>query len=300
MLSPSVPAVRRPSGSPARPRRAARSPYSADATLWASWCAHVGARLDADGRAADAVAWCAAGRARAFALPSKLRTLDAAGVARTLARTAAGERHPAFWIHVVRVGEGAGRPVVLACDGTAPDGQIGAHHVGWLVPVWDACPAARRLLSVVVTRATGGTVGRSHGLNVALVGIGPALRVAAALPAPALVTVSGRTVIREPAPGYRLGRAPAGRGGACVPLGHVVATPGALDLADAGVDLLAHLARHEAGDWGNVDAHDAAANAEALDLGGRLVSSYETAAGTLWIITEADRTATTLLRPDDY
>ena len=75
MLSTSATVARRPSGSPARPRRAARSPYSADAALWASWCAHVGARLDAPGRAADAVAWCAAGRAATFALPSKLRTL---------------------------------------------------------------------------------------------------------------------------------------------------------------------------------------------------------------------------------
>ena len=282
--------------SPARPRRAARSPFSADAALWTAWCVRVGARLDALGRAGDAVAWCAAGRAATFALPSKLRDLDRRGVDRTLARIASGERHPAFWLHVVRVGEGAGRPVVLACDAGGPVGQVGAHHAAWIVPLWDACPAARPLLSVVVTRATGGTdAAPSRGLNVALCGIGPALRLAHALPAPALVAASGGGVVREPAPGYRLGRT-----WPVVTLGHVVATPGALDLADEGVDLLALLRRHAAGDWGDGDAGDRRLNTQALDSGGRLLSVYETAAGTLWIITEADRSATTLLRPDDY
>ena len=243
-MQTSTPSRRAPVVAPRHARRAARSPFSANAALWVAWCAHVGARLDAPGRAGDAVAWCAAGRASTFALPSKLRTLDRAGVDRTLTRLAAGERHPAFWLHVVRVGEGTGRPVVLACDDGGLVGQVGAHHAAWIAPLWDACPAARPLLSVVVTRATGGTNDApSRGLNVALCGVGPALRLAETLPAPALAATSGGGVIREPAPGYRLGRA-----WPVVTLGHVVATPGALDLVDAGVDLLALLRRHAAGD----------------------------------------------------
>ena len=70
-------------------------------------------------------------------------------------------------------------------------------------------------------------------------------------------------------------------------------------VGDDGVDLLALLRRHAAGDWGDGDAGDRRLNTQALYSGGRLLSVYETAAGTLWIITEADRSATTLLRPDD-
>ena len=94
-----------------------------------------------------------------------------------------------------------------------------------------------------------------------------------------------------------------------VPLGHLVATPGALDAArEHGVDILALVCRHASGDWGDVCAADAQANDLALDPAGdgtspsaaRLLSAYDTAAGRLWIITEADRSATTVLLPSEY
>lgn len=92
------------------------------------------------------------------------------------------------------------------------------------------------------------------------------------------------------------------------PLGRVVATPGALALArERGVDLLALLRRHAAGDWGQVCPEDAHANERALDHGARLLSAYElpseggrAAGGRLWVITEADRSATTVLLPSEY
>jgi hypothetical protein len=61
------------------------------------------------------------------------------------------------------------------------------------------------------------------------------------------------------------------------------------------------LRRHLRGDWGGLDAHDIAENDYSLAHGFRLLSSYRTTAGeTLWIITEADRSATTLLLPEKY
>jgi hypothetical protein len=88
--------------------------------------------------------------------------------------------------------------------------------------------------------------------------------------------------------------------GPLFPLGGVYATPGALALAERGIDLGALLARHAAGDWGDVDAADRAANGRALIVGARLLSSYRTPAGKLWIISEGDRSATTALLPDEY
>jgi hypothetical protein len=84
-------------------------------------------------------------------------------------------------------------------------------------------------------------------------------------------------------------------------LGQVVATPGALDALDvAGVSPLALLARHQAGDWGDVPREDAAENELSLVHGFRIVSSYPVGADRVWIITEADRSATTLLLPSEY
>ena len=86
-----------------------------------------------------------------------------------------------------------------------------------------------------------------------------------------------------------------------VPLGRVVATPGALDFVGRhGVDLLGLLLRHETGDWGDVCADDARANDRTLDAGARVLSAYETPGGRVWIITEADRSATTVLLPSEY
>ena len=87
------------------------------------------------------------------------------------------------------------------------------------------------------------------------------------------------------------------------PLGHVVATPGALEAVRAnGVDVLALVCRHVSGDWGAVCESDALANDLALDPAcpTRLLSAYETKAGRLWVITEADRSATTVLLPSEY
>jgi len=83
-------------------------------------------------------------------------------------------------------------------------------------------------------------------------------------------------------------------------LGTIVATPGAVDLAERGLNLTAYLNRHANGDWGDVDAHDKAANDAAIYDGTRILSSYKTEFGKLWIITEADRSATTFLLPDEY
>ncbi|MDT7858219.1 hypothetical protein RQM47_16340 [Rubrivirga sp. S365] len=89
---------------------------------------------------------------------------------------------------------------------------------------------------------------------------------------------------------------------ALLPLGHVVATPGALDAArEHGVNVVALLHRHRRGDWGDLSAHDARANDRAADDGdGRVLSSYETRAGRIWVITEADRSSTTVLLPSEY
>ena len=92
------------------------------------------------------------------------------------------------------------------------------------------------------------------------------------------------------------------RAGRPFPLGAVCATPGALAaLAAAGQPASAFLRRHAAGDWGEVDEHDWAANDDALAQGTRLVSAFTLSTGErIWVITEADRSATTILRPDEY
>jgi hypothetical protein len=86
------------------------------------------------------------------------------------------------------------------------------------------------------------------------------------------------------------------------PLGQVVATPGALQaLKEAGQCFEAFLFRHACGDWGELCDADLQENARALRQGGRLMSTYTLKTGqTLWIITEADRSVTTLLLPLEY
>ena len=84
-------------------------------------------------------------------------------------------------------------------------------------------------------------------------------------------------------------------------LGHVMATPGALDVVRAhGLDIVGLLHRHRSGDWGDLSDHDARSNDHAVVHGARVLSSYETTGGKLWIITEADRSATTVLLPSEY
>ena len=85
-------------------------------------------------------------------------------------------------------------------------------------------------------------------------------------------------------------------------LGHIVATPGALAAMErANQSPAVFLERHAAGDWGELDPTDIAENEYSIEHGFRLLSSYATVAGEkLWIITEADRSATTLLLPEEY
>ena len=60
------------------------------------------------------------------------------------------------------------------------------------------------------------------------------------------------------------------------------------------------LARHAAGDWGECGEEDSQTNDESLRDGGRLLSVYTHQGQRIWIITEWDRTATTILLPSDY
>ena len=87
------------------------------------------------------------------------------------------------------------------------------------------------------------------------------------------------------------------------PLGCVVATPGALAaLEESGTSAIVYLQRHAAGDWGEVCQEDKKANEFALKEGLRILSAYKlpVTSEKLWVITEADRSATTLLLPDEY
>ena len=81
-----------------------------------------------------------------------------------------------------------------------------------------------------------------------------------------------------------------------------MATPGALDLLrESGEAPAVFLNRHVQGDWGEVCQEDCQLNDQALIDGSRVLSAYRTAKNErLWIITEADRSSTCLLRPDEY
>ncbi len=86
-----------------------------------------------------------------------------------------------------------------------------------------------------------------------------------------------------------------------LPLGKVVATPRALKLlAETGEHPFDYLARHATGDWGELCEFDRRQNQIALREGLRVFSSYETIAGRCWVITEADRSVTTILLPEEY
>jgi hypothetical protein len=84
------------------------------------------------------------------------------------------------------------------------------------------------------------------------------------------------------------------------PLGRVVATPAALNaLVVDGQDPAELLDRHRSGDWGDVPREDAAENRRSVRHGWRILSSYPVDAGRVWIITEADRSSTCFLLPED-
>ena len=85
-------------------------------------------------------------------------------------------------------------------------------------------------------------------------------------------------------------------------LGQTFITPGAEEaLQIAGQTAIEFLRRHMSGDWGELSDEDVKENEFSLKQGFRLLSRYETAKGErLWIITEADRSATTILLPSEY
>ena len=83
-------------------------------------------------------------------------------------------------------------------------------------------------------------------------------------------------------------------------LGHIVATPNALAHLSQ-QDILTGIQRHQAGDWGDLSEDDKCENQLSLEKGFRLLSAYRAENGTkFWIITEADRSVTTVLLPEDY
>ena len=83
------------------------------------------------------------------------------------------------------------------------------------------------------------------------------------------------------------------------PLGQVVITANAAQHVDT-IAVHKALRRHAAGDWGDISAEDACENEHSLTAGFRLLSAYGTGERRFWIITEADRSVTTILLPQDY
>ena len=85
-------------------------------------------------------------------------------------------------------------------------------------------------------------------------------------------------------------------------LGQIVSTPGALEAIQKSEQNPADfIGRHLLGDWGDLCEEDKQANQEALQEGMRILSAYRLYDGTkIWIITECDRSATTLLLPEEY
>ena len=84
------------------------------------------------------------------------------------------------------------------------------------------------------------------------------------------------------------------------PLGQTVITRGGAE-ALTNDDVRGALRRHHCGDWGDLDDEDKGTNEQALQNGARLLSASQAGDGTkFWIITEADRSATTVLLPEEY
>ena len=84
-------------------------------------------------------------------------------------------------------------------------------------------------------------------------------------------------------------------------LGNIVATPAALRHCEQHqINPLRLLSRHVGGDWGDLATEDIDANQNAISYGGRVFSSYRVGDCKVWVITEADRSSTCLLMPDEY
>lgn len=89
-------------------------------------------------------------------------------------------------------------------------------------------------------------------------------------------------------------------GAALFALGQIAGTPGALaQLASIDMHPMQLVARHVAGDWGNIHPDDAESNREAVTAGLRIVSSYDLDCGTVLVVTEANRSATTVALPPE-
>ena len=85
------------------------------------------------------------------------------------------------------------------------------------------------------------------------------------------------------------------------PLGQIVATPAVIaHFNEHRQSILPLLCRHVSGDWSELCAEDKAENALSVHQGFRILSRYTVAGETVWIITEADRSATTALFPNEY
>jgi len=85
-----------------------------------------------------------------------------------------------------------------------------------------------------------------------------------------------------------------------IQLGQIVQTSGVVGTFTDPKFPLECLTRHASGDWGDLCDEDKHTNDRAIMRGGRLLSCYKSEKGPLWIITEADRSATTLLLPSEY
>lgn len=85
-------------------------------------------------------------------------------------------------------------------------------------------------------------------------------------------------------------------------LGQTVATPGAIDaMLEAAASPVGYLDRHASGDWGELEMEDRRENELAVNMGERILSAYMLGTGVkIWVITEADRSVTTILLPDEY
>jgi hypothetical protein len=83
------------------------------------------------------------------------------------------------------------------------------------------------------------------------------------------------------------------------PLGQIVITSNAMQTLNCD-EVNEGIRRHSIGDWGTICPEDKAMNDEGLQTGDRLMSAYGSGDRIFWIITEADRSVTTILLPEDY
>jgi hypothetical protein len=84
-------------------------------------------------------------------------------------------------------------------------------------------------------------------------------------------------------------------------LGRLLATPMAREeLAELNYSPLDLIRRHMSGDWGDLDTDDLDANEDALHTDARIFSAYIIQGTKFWVITEADRSSTTILLPSEY